>query len=248
MLSLLALAAIILLSYGTQALIGFGANIIALTLGAHVMPLEQLLPVVVVLNLPHSIYLLAREHRHIDWGLLLRRILPYAGMGFAAGVTFGRHVQGPELALGFGIMVVALALWELLRMRHPAPPSRIGLPRAIGFIGLAGFAQGLYASGGPFLAYAAARSGLSRSTFRITLIVVWFVTNGLLTLNFLDLGRYDGDTVRLTLWMLPLVLAGLLLGDYGHHRVRESTFRAGIYLTLVVSGSALILANLNAAA
>ena len=38
------LALVVLAAYTTQAMIGFGANIIALTIGAHLWPLETLLP------------------------------------------------------------------------------------------------------------------------------------------------------------------------------------------------------------
>ncbi len=238
---LLALSLIVLLSYGTQAMIGFGANIIALSLGAQLMPLAALLPAVVVLNLPHSVYLLMREHRHIDWRLLRRSILPLAGLGFALGLGLGRYLEGPILALGFGLMVTALACWELIKLRRAQTTSTLSRGGAVAFIGLAGITQGLFASGGPFLAYATARSGLNRRSFRITLIVVWFITNCLLALNFLMLDRYDASTLRLSLWLLPAVLIGLLLGDYAHHRIPERGFRICLYATLLASGLALVL-------
>ena len=79
MLTIAALALAVLAAYTTQAMIGFGANIIALTLGAHLWPLEQLLPVVVALNLPLSGSLVWKYRHQVAWRTLGRSITPAFG-------------------------------------------------------------------------------------------------------------------------------------------------------------------------
>lgn len=245
MLTLIALALIVFLAYATQAMIGFGANIIALTLGAHLLELETLLPVVVALNLPLSGWLVYKDHAAVDWPLLLRRIFPIMGAGFFGGVALSYLLHGSALALGFGIVVVALAGWELiLLLRKPSPNQALGPAPFAAFVGLAGIVQGLYASGGPFLAYAAARLQLSRQAFRATLLVVWLVLNSLLTVNFAWDGRFNPTVGWWIAGLVPVVFAGLVLGDYAHDRVPERAFRICLYLALLLSGAALIAASL----
>ncbi len=245
MLTLAVLGLVVLLAYATQAMIGFGANIIALTLGAHLLALETLLPVVVALNLPLSGWLVYKDHAAVAWPLLLQRIFPVMGIGFLAGIALSYALHGPLLALGFGVVVFGLAGWELLRLlRRTSPHQELGPLAFVSFVGLAGLVQGLYASGGPFLAYAAARLQLSRLAFRATLLVVWLVLNALLTMNFAIAGRFTPLVGTWILSLLPVVFVGLIVGDWAHHRVPERAFRISLYLVLMLSGAALVAAKL----
>ena len=66
-----ALGGFILLAYTLEAITGFGSIVIALSLGALLLPIEQLLPVLVPLNICMTGYLVSRHWRLID-----RRLLP----------------------------------------------------------------------------------------------------------------------------------------------------------------------------
>jgi hypothetical protein len=54
--NLIWLAVIVLISYSTQAMSGFGSTILALTLGVHLYPMGVLLPVLVALDLLVNLY------------------------------------------------------------------------------------------------------------------------------------------------------------------------------------------------
>jgi uncharacterized membrane protein YfcA len=66
----LLLALIVLLSYTTHALSGFGSMIIAITLGVRLYPIETLLPVLVPLDVLMNSYIVIRHRRHIEQRLL----------------------------------------------------------------------------------------------------------------------------------------------------------------------------------
>ena len=55
-----ALGGFILLAYTLEAITGFGSIVIALSLGALLLPIEQLLPVLVPLNICMTGYLVSR--------------------------------------------------------------------------------------------------------------------------------------------------------------------------------------------
>lgn len=112
----LALAMIVLAGLVIQTMTGFGFNVVAVTLGALLLPIKIWLPVVVALNLPMSAWVAWRNRDAIDWTLLLRQILPVMAVGFAVGVAAAFVLSGNWLRTSFGVLVVLLALRELLRL------------------------------------------------------------------------------------------------------------------------------------
>lgn len=66
-----ALGAFTLQAYTLEASTGFGSIVIALSLGALLLPIDQLLPVLEPLNIGMTGYLVSRHWRLIDRGLLL---------------------------------------------------------------------------------------------------------------------------------------------------------------------------------
>ncbi len=99
------LAPIILLSFTTEAMTGFGSIVIAVTIGANFFPIKELLPVLVPLNILLSGYIVWRHHRHIDRGLLFHRILPWCGIGVLIGLSLFRYAEGIRLKRAFGLLV-----------------------------------------------------------------------------------------------------------------------------------------------
>ncbi|MBM3176333.1 MAG: sulfite exporter TauE/SafE family protein, partial [Chloroflexi bacterium] len=80
-LTLFLLGCILVLAHTAETILGFGCTLIALALGVYLLPLETLVPMLVILGLLQSIWLVARWYRHIDWRTLLLQILPLAVVG-----------------------------------------------------------------------------------------------------------------------------------------------------------------------
>ena len=92
--NLIWLSLIVLISYTTQAMSGFGSTILALTLGIHLYPIDVLLPVLVPLDMIVNLYIVARHYRHISRPHLFRSILPAMGIGMTAGIIAYHHIEG----------------------------------------------------------------------------------------------------------------------------------------------------------
>jgi len=231
------LTIIVLISFATQAMSGFGSTILALTLGVHLYPIDVLLPVLVPLDMVVNLYLVTRHHRHMDRPLLLRSILPAMGFGIVAGIIAFQYIEGDLLKKIFGVLVILLStreLYRLLRKRHdPVALSNLG---AKACIAAAGIVHGIYASGGPLLIYAVSRSNLSKSVFRSTLAAVWFIFSVVLTASYLIAGQFTADSIRFIAMLLPLILAGILLGEWLHHRIDEDRFKIFVFAVLFFAG------------
>lgn len=230
----------VLLAYTTEAMTGFGSIVIALSLGALVLPLDALMPVLVPLNLLLSGYLSIRYRRLVHWRLLLRGILPLMAAGTLAGYLARPWLGQAVLQTLFGVLIATFSVRELWRLRHgpaPARPHGAGWGRV--WMLLAGVTHGLYASGGPLLVYALSGVTLDKSRFRATLIMVWFTLNGLLTLGYATQGALQPVWPKLAA-LAPVVLAGIVLGEMLHHRVDEHRFRQVLFSVLLLAGVALV--------
>src|SRR6516225_8615715 len=80
-----ALGGFILLAYTLEAVTGFGSVVVSLSLGALLLPIEQLLPVLVPLNVGLTSYLAWRHRRLVQWNLLLATLLPAMLLGMVIG-------------------------------------------------------------------------------------------------------------------------------------------------------------------
>ncbi|MFC4257543.1 TSUP family transporter [Marinobacter lacisalsi] len=230
----------ILLAYTIEAITGFGSIVIALSLGAMLLPIPAMLPVLVPLNVFMSGYLTWKHRQHIDWHLLLTLILPLMLAGTVTGYLLTPWLGASILKVLFGLLVVWFAGKELWRLYggRVAVPHGLGTSRIITFG--AGITHGLFASGGPLLVYALAGVQLDKSRTRATLLTVWFTLNLTLSAFYLVDGSLIASAGRLV-WYLPLLVVGVLVGEFLHHRLNEDRFRQAVYGVLLVTGVLLVL-------
>ncbi len=238
----LLLLPVVALAFCVEAVVGFGATVLAVTLGAQLVPISTLLPAFVPLNLGLSTYLCLRERSHIDARVLGRSVLPLVGAGAIAGMAAFALQGAAWLLLGFALFVGALALFELRRALRPADPSAtttpLPRPLAWGLLLAGGFVHGLFGSGGPMIVYVLGRSLPEKRRFRATLACLWLLLNLALMANLARLGHVSAATLGHTVSLLPALALGAFVGDWVHHRVAERPFRiAAAVLLLVAAGS-----------
>jgi len=240
--NLIWLAIIVLISYSTQAMSGFGSTILALTLGVHLYPMGVLLPVLVPLDLLVNLYIVTRHHRHINQPLLYRTIIPAMGLGLLAGLVAFNFIQGAVLEKIFGVLVIVLSIRELYRLyRRQQDQDPISNMASYAYITAAGFIHGIYASGGPLLIYALGKLNLPKSVFRSTLGAVWLFFAIILTGFYLFSGKLTEDSLKLILILLPMIAIGILSGEWLHHRIDEYRFKIFVFAVLLFAGLSIIL-------
>jgi uncharacterized membrane protein YfcA len=238
-LALVWLGACILLAYTVEAITGFGSIVIALSLAALVLPIDQVMPILVPLNIVMTGYLSWRLRRQVHWPLLARLILPLMLVGTAVGYGLRPWLGDQLVRMLFGALVLWFAARSLWAMRHTV--AAVVRPRwqTRVWIGLAGVTHGLFASGGPLLVYGLTGVALDKARFRATLILVWFSLNSALTLAFAADGSLMPALPQVALY-LPLLPLGILLGEWAHRRVDETRFRQLVLVLLLVAGAALL--------
>jgi hypothetical protein len=239
--ALIILAGTLLLAYTTQALAGFGSVIISVTLGVHFYPIEFLLPVVVPLDIMLSTYIVSRHYRHVQVRLLVKTILPLMVVGLMIGIGLFQYIQGDILKMVFGVFVTLISVTQLIAMRKRADVKNGLPPWASGLlIFLGGIAQGIYASGGPMVVYATGRLNLTKAAFRSTLCALWIILNVVLVASYLLTGKMSAESFKYHALLLPVVIAGLVLGERLHSRINEHQFKVFIYLILTIAGMSIV--------
>lgn len=230
----------IFISYTTETLTGFGSIVIAVSLGALLLPIPEMLPVVVPLNILNSTYLSIKHRKNIHWPTLLHLILPAMTLGTITGHFLKPYVGNILLKSLFGVLIIWFSLRELLRLFGANPPLSTPRARPItwGWMGAAGITHGLYASGGPLLVYALTGQPLNKDRMRATLIFVWLFLNSLLTVLYLVQGTLLPALPRTAMY-LPMALLGLIVGEALHSRINELQFRKALFSVLALTGVAL---------
>lgn len=234
----LLLGLFIFLAFTTEAATGFGSIVIALALGALVLPIAQILPVLVPLNIVMSSTLSWRHRHAIHWPTLWKLILPLMVVGTLAGYGLRPWLGDQLLKNAFGVLVLWFSARELWRMWRGAVASSHGGVWARIWMFMAGITHGLFASGGPLLVYALSGLTLDKQRFRATLILVWLALNSLLTLVFLLDGSLLPAAPRIAM-LVPVVIVAMVLGEVLHHRVNEQRFRQAVFVVLAVTGAIL---------
>ncbi|ARU88789.1 sulfite exporter TauE/SafE family protein [Pseudomonas sp. M30-35] len=236
----IALGVFILLAYTLEAITGFGSIVIALSLGALLLPIELLLPILVPLNICMTGYLSWQYRKLIDRRLLLGMILPGMAVGTLIGYALLPVIDAQLAKRALGVLILLFAGRELWRLRNTSLSVTRPLWQSRVITVAAGICHGLFASGGPLLVHALAGNTLDKSRFRATLVCVWFSLNSLLTLAFILDGRLF-PTLPQALLYAPLLPLGIWLGEYLHRRVNEQYFRIAIYSLLLITGCLLLI-------
>ena len=225
------LAIVALLAFTVEGAIGFGSTVVAVSLGAQLVPLELLLPTFVPLNIVLSLTL---ARGPIQWRTLLVEIVPLVAVGIACGIALSHVLDSRALLVVFGAFVVGLSLFELakLQLRWPAPLLMLG-----------GIVHGLFGTGGPMIVYVTRKKIADKTAFRATLAVLWIALNTILVANFVALERYPDPTLALVL--AATIIPGRLVGERLHRALDAQKFERVVWIVLLVAGAALAIRTLG---
>lgn len=249
------LVAVVALAFTVETALGFGATVVTVALGAMLVPIGQVLPAFVPLNMVLSAWLALRGREHVAWPLLGKRVLPWMGLGLPLGLLGASRVDEALLVRVFGVFVVALSAVELSRMRRAAQlaaapsgsePPRPERGRASSrlddvLLVLGGLVHGAFATGGPMVVYVTGRALVEKERFRATLAVLWLTLNTVLVGTWLARGSLGVESLRRSGGLAVGLALGMLAGEWAHSRVPVRAFRVGVYVMLAVAGVLLTL-------
>jgi uncharacterized membrane protein YfcA len=208
---------------------GFGFSMITVAALSLVMPPERIVPVVLILEVGASSFLLPGAWPSVDWRVLWRMLV-----GVVAGIPLGVWLLGSvppapmKMALALIIFTLALLLRQgIVLKRQPGCP-------AIAAVGVtSGILNGAAAIGGPPAVLFFFSSPVGAAISRASLIAYFLVTDILAAGTCAVAGIMSIDHVREALILSIPMIAGLSFGKRAFTQTSEDRFRRRVLLYLM---------------
>jgi uncharacterized protein len=234
-----AVNAVLVLAQIIYVAFGFGSGLIAVGILALIFPsLQDVVVLLLLVNLPAEILVVARSWRAITW----RSAGPIAA-GVVIGVPLGTYVLktgSPDAvltALGVFLVVVSLILLRLRDGLRVVWPRWSGPPLGVG----SGVLTGLFGTGGPPLIIYYHLAGLSKSAFRGNLMALFLLKTCLRVPAYAVGGLLTTPRLWSGLSLMPAALIGTWVGQRVHVQLSEAAFRRLVSVLLGVIGLLLLL-------
>lgn len=171
-------------------------------------------------------------------GIILGSMLPTVVLG----MWLFRVLPLPELMLAYGIIVVIIGAKKLFF------PAKKPLPKPLQIVALifAGLMQGMFTSGGPFLALYSTFALPEKRQFRATVSATWAAINTYMVISMYRQGMYGTSAKSLSVLSIIPVLVALWIGNRLNKKMKQEAFMKLVFVLLMISGSLLIVNYFNA--
>jgi len=238
-----AMAAILLAAYLIRGITGFGSGLIAVPLLALFLPLQFVVPLILLLDFTASIVIGGVNFKRVHWNEI-GILLPFGIVGVVLGTSLLVKLPPEPMLIALAGFVFIFAVRSVLAIRGDRPASRAwAAPAAL----TGGTVGALFGTGGPpYVIYLTHRIR-DKSDLRATFSALFF-TEGLTRIaSFLVAGLLMTAKVWTAyLAALPLVLGALYLGGRVHVGLSQTQMTRLVGLLLLVSSISLLFKALNA--
>lgn len=234
---LIAVPAIVLLGYVVFGATGFGSAIVAVPLLAHALPLTVSVPLMSSLDLFAATSTALRNRAHVAWPEF-RTLAPAAVVGIALGATLLLRLPARPALLALGVFVTLYGTYVLSGARRlRRAPGWLAWP--IGIAG--GVFSALFGTGGPvYIVFLSARIQ-DKSVLRATASLMVTLSVWLRIALFIATGVLLHAPLLLLIGaLLPVMIAGLYLGQRLHQRLSSAGVLRLIAALLVINGVTLL--------
>ena len=234
---ILAFIVVVLLGGVVHGFTGFGFGLVSMSLFALLdLPLERASALLTVVSVPILLTFAITELRRkmpkpLPTLLALVGMILVVPIGYVVILVYG----GTTLfSVGFGIFVLALAIWRLSRISVRAPIA-VGWGPLFGFAG--GFIGGAVVSGGPAVVvylYANAEDPRDEKSALQLIFLCASVTRAIATGS--GSAGLSWEMAALGLLIFPLPLALIFLANRFSRKISVERFRQTTYLFLLLVG------------
>lgn len=219
---------------------GFGSTLIAVPLLAHVMPLQFVIPVVVILDCI-SAFSMGIKLRADVWKAEFVPLLPYLMVGLLLGAFVLLRLPTHWLLLGLGIFVLVFGAHFLINRK-----AAIRLPRwSVAPLGLfAGTTSSALGVGGPLYVFYFTARGATPEQIRATVPAVFSFTSIVRIAIFSSVGLYSIEILIAVAILVPVMALGLWCGHRLHGRLSRDQVIRIVGGLLMLSGTSLMVRSM----
>lgn len=234
-------AAIVTCGYFVFGISGFGSALLTVPVLSHFWPVAFVLPVMALLDIVAALAVGARRRAQTARAELARMI-PFAFIGAALGVSLLVNLPRPAALASLGAFVTCYGLYALIGR----PPCGT-VSRHWGYLaGFAGGASGaLFGVAGPAYVMYLARRLPDKMVFRTTLATMVFFSVAMRLTLFGLAGLLLWNKILVAALLLPFLFLGLWAGGHVHLRLAPVRLGRIISFMLILAGASLLLRALG---
>lgn len=246
--NLLLTGIVVFITHALEAITGFGCTVLAFPFVTQLLDIKEAKVILSIIAWILALYIVLTKLKKINLKQFFIIVL-FVGIGMPAGIYFFNELPSDLLKLFLGIFIVVTSVIQLRKIYHKKDHSK--LPKWFYYIILVvgGIVHGAFASGGPFVVLYAARNLPDKGEFRATLCLLWTSLNTALFFTdptFVPIFSAIKNTVvnkaPMTvemvhlLWMIPFLVAGIIVGELVHNKVDGEKFKKLVFLVLLATG------------
>lgn len=225
------------MAYFIRGISGFGSGLVSVPLLALMLPLQFVVPFILVLDITASMVLGGRHRKHVDWAEI-KPLIPGSIVGVILGVSLLVSLDQKTLLVTLGLFVIAFALRNLLNLHGNKLISRLwALPASI----LGGTISALFGTGSPpYVIYLTHRIR-DKGVFRATTSLLFLMEGALRGVLFALSGLLFQEGLLIAFLLgLPVIVFGLWLGSKVHVGISAAQMARLIGGLLLFSGISLL--------
>lgn len=223
---------IILLSGFIQGLTAFGFALVSMPLLSLFIPVQQVVPIIVILSLATNIGIWYDTRKSIDlkryWLLILASLLA-APIGTKLILVLNPHM----LKIMVGILILFFAISLLKGLTWKIKRERLSFV-LVGF--LCGVLNGSISISGPPVALFLTNQETDKQRFKANLNMFALILNVVTIFLFIQSGLINQDVISYISWMLPATVIGVLFGILAVRKLNEQVFKKLTLYLIIFSG------------
>ncbi|UUZ91574.1 sulfite exporter TauE/SafE family protein [Paenibacillus sp. P25] len=224
---------IIFLASFVQGVTGFGFALIAVPLLSKIIPLQMVVPIVVLFSFFSNIMILLRVKPYID--LRKMKLLLFSSLIAAPlGTYLLMVVSSNVLKIIIGLIIIVFAFLLIKGYKFPIRNVSMGII-PVGFA--SGLLNGSISFSGPPVVLFLSNQGVEKNGFRANLTAYAFILNIVTIGSYLLGGLINKEVIHYTCWFIFAMILGVLLGDRVVNKINESQFRKITLLLIIFSGA-----------
>ncbi|MCH2176779.1 MAG: sulfite exporter TauE/SafE family protein [Lentisphaeria bacterium] len=228
---------IIFLSCFIQAFTGFGSALVSVPLLLSFMPLEQVVPLVVMYCLLLQLVVILQLKSQPIW----KEAFILGGMAIL-GAPFGTYL-GKALPQNIALTILGaiLAIYGMLLFFEVKMPKFRGViyPYIFGFS--SGLLAGAYSTSAPPLIIYSSSQDWPQSQFKATLQAAFFMGTFSVIVTLLIQGSISNDIAWVVFKSIPVIFIGVFIGVWLGNKLNSDQFRKIVYILISILGIKMVL-------
>ncbi len=219
---------------------GFGGALLMVPLLGLVWDIRLAVVIVALVQIVTGMMLVTMGRRSVNWAILLPIVL-WSSAGLVIGSLLLAKLPVEWIARILGVTTIIIGVITLAK--RIVIVQRSGRSKNIvnGAVGLSvGVLHGLIGTSGPVIVPYLQRVLPSPAQMRSTLLALFFILDVLRIGSYFQLGVISNVALHRSAVLVPVAIAGSLIGSRLHFKVSDEVFRVAVASLLIVSGALLL--------